>query len=77
MWQLFAKRGNIGPGKSFPMVRCLFDEPLCKTMKWFNRIWFFLRNGLMWIIWRQRNDLVFNALQWPIEKTQQGIWDAL
>ena len=31
----------------------------------------------MWIIWRQRNDLVFNILQWHVEKTCQVIWDAL
>ena len=30
----------------------------------------------MWIIWRQKNDWVFNALQWSIEKTHQVIWDA-
>ena len=28
-------------------------------------------------IWHKRNDLVFIALQWSIEKTQQVIWDAL
>ena len=31
----------------------------------------------MWIIWRQRNNSVFNDLQWPIEKTLQVSWDAL
>ena len=43
--------------------------------KQFNRIWFFLRSGLPWIIWRQQNDLVFNNLLCPIEKTRQIIWD--
>jgi len=36
-----------------------------------------LRSGLSWIIWRQWNDLVFNNLQWSIEKTRQVVWDAL
>ena len=40
-------------------------------------MWFFLRRGLPWIILRQYNDLRFNKLQWPIEKTSQIIWDAL
>ena len=31
----------------------------------------------MWIIWQQWNDLIFNRLQWPIEKTRQINWDAL
>ena len=40
-------------------------------------MWFFLRSAFMWILWQQRNDMVFNSLQWPIEKTCQAIWDAL
>ena len=77
IWQLFATKMNLSPHKSFSMLQCLFDQPLCKTLKWFCHIWFFLRSGLPWIIWRQRNDQIFNKLQWPIEKTRQIIWGAL
>ena len=35
------------------------------------------RSDLPWVIWRQRNDLVFNDMQWPFEKTSEVIWDAL
>ena len=59
------------------MMQCLFDQPLCKTLKRFSRIWFFLRSGLPWVMWRLRNDLVFNALQWPVEITRQVIWNIL
>ena len=41
------------------------------------RIWFFLRSGLPWIVWHQQNDMVFDVLQWSIEKTLRVIWDAL
>ena len=41
----------------------------------FNAI--FLRRGLPWISWRWRNDMVFNIVQWRIEKTCQVVWDAL
>lgn len=27
----------------------------------------------MWIIWREQNDLVFNALRWALEKTHQVV----
>ena len=37
----------------------------------------FLRTVLLWIIWSQHNDIVFNALQWPTEETHQVIWEAL
>ena len=59
------------------MMQCFFDQPLCKTLKRFSRIWFFLRSGLPWIIWRQRNNLDFNVVQWSIEKMHQVIQDAL
>lgn len=34
-------------------------------------------HGFPRVISRQQNDLVFNVLQWPIEKICQVIWDAL
>ena len=71
------KKGNFGPWKYFSMMQCLFDQSLNKFMKLFNRSWFFLRSGLPWIIWHQPNDLVFNASQWPFEKTHQVVWDSL
>ena len=59
------------------MMQYLFDQPLCMALIRFIRIWFFLRSGFLWIVLRLHNDLVFNALQWPIEKLSQVIWDAL
>ena len=32
MWELFAKRGNLGPRKLFYMMQCLFDQPLHKAL---------------------------------------------
>ena len=55
MWQLLAKRGNLGLRKSFSMMQCLFDQPLCKAQTWFHRIQLFLRSDLLWIIWHQWN----------------------
>ena len=37
----------------------------------------FLRSSLLWINWHQWNDLVFNDLQWFIEKICQVVWDTL
>ena len=71
------KKKNLGPRKSFSMMQCLFDQPLCKTLKRFSRIWFFLKKWSSVDHLAQQNDMVFNNLQWPIEKTRQVIWDAL
>ena len=40
------KQGISARASIFFMLQCLFDQPLCKTLKQFNRIWFFLRSGL-------------------------------
>ena len=69
IWQLFAKRGNLGLRKSFSMMHCLSDQLLSIPLKPFNRTW--------WITWCQQNVVVFNALQWPMEKTHQVVWDSL
>lgn len=63
-------------GSFFPVIQCLFD-PLNKTLNPLSGIWFFLRSGIMWIIWHQRNDLVFNIVKWPLEKTHQVVWGTL
>jgi hypothetical protein len=65
------------PTQIFFYVAMSFRSTFVQTLKRFNCTWFFLRSGIPWIIWRQRNDLIFNKLQWPIEKTSQIIWDAL
>ena len=77
LWQFAAKKSNLGPHKSLLMMQCLFHQHLCNTLERFNRIWFSLKSGLPWFIWRQKNNLVLNALQWPIEKTHQVIWETL
>ena len=75
--QLYVKRDNGGPRKPFSTMHCLCDQPISKSLKPFSRIWFFLRNGLPWIIWRQRNDQVLNALPRPVAKIHQVVWDSL
>lgn len=77
IWQFFARRGNLCPRKFFPVIQCLFDQPLNKTLKPLSGIRFFLRSGIMWIIWHQRNDLVFNNNKWPLEKTHEVVWGHL
>ena len=56
------KEGTLAHGNLSSWCNAFFYQPLCKMLKWFNCIWFFLRSGLLWIIRRQRNDLVFNTL---------------
>ena len=63
IWQLFANKRNLGPHKSYFMMQCLFDHPLCKTLKQFNRIWFFLRSGLPWTSLKKTREVIWDTLQ--------------
>jgi hypothetical protein len=44
------KAVTLALGSFFPMMQCLFDELLSKSLKPFNRIWFFLKSGILRII---------------------------
>ena len=63
-------------GSPFQCYNVFLINHCAKHLRRFSRIWLFLRSGLPWIIWRQRNDGIFNKIQWPIQKTHQVIWDA-
>lgn len=55
----------------------LFDENLLSILRKYHRMWFFLHDGLTWIIWKLQNDLVFNSLHWHVGKTHHIIEDTL
>lgn len=76
VWWLHVKRTNAWPRKFFSMLWCLLDKDLPDPLKKYHRIWLFLCSGLTWIIWKQWNDMIFNSIDWPIEKTWQHVWDA-
>jgi hypothetical protein len=65
------------PMKSFSIMQCIFDQPLSESLKPFHHFLFFLRNGITWIIWHQRNDLNRNVIERLVEKTHQVVWDSL
>ena len=65
------------PMKSFSIMQYVFNQPLSESLKSFHHFWFFLRNGIMWIIWHQRNDSNRNGIERLVEKTHQVVWDSL
>lgn len=70
------KELNLGPEESLLVLQWLFDQQFSKSLKSFSCIWFFLRSSIPWIIWHQHNDLVFNSIQWHVEKHAK-LWDSL
>ena len=54
----FHQKRDSRPTQVIFHVAMSFYQPLCKTLKRLSRIWFLLRSGLLWIVWRQWNDLI-------------------
>ena len=69
------KNKNLGLQKSFLWCNASLINLCARLLN--DVAFFFKRSVIPWIIWHHRNDLGFNNLQWPIEKTRQVIWDAV
>ena len=87
IWQLFAKRANLGTQKSFSMTQCLFDQSLSKSLKRFSRIgssWeaifrgLFVIKGIIWFLMlfngRWRKHTKFCGIPYVSGKRLSQIW---
>ena len=52
----------------------IFGKEIMSSLSKFSKIWLFLRIIMLWSIWMERIDLVFNNIKWDIKKVQQMIW---
>ena len=72
MWQFFSQKRLPWSSEILLndtiMPKPLWWESLRQATTILQSSWFFLRSSLLWIIWWQRNDLVFNIVVWPMEK---------
>ena len=46
-----SKEVTLDLGNLFQWCKCLFDQPLCMTLKQLSHIWLYLQISLPWIIW--------------------------
>ena len=68
---------RMGNYDYFNWKQALFGEKLPKRYGKKIKIWHLLRGITLWTIWIERNDRVFNHVQWHEAKTKQIIWDGL
>ena len=61
----------------FNWKQAIFGERIPKRYGKMSKIWHLLRGITLWYIWIERNDKVFNQIQWHEAKVKQQIWDAL
>ena len=68
------RKGNYD---CFSWKQALFGERIPKRYGKMIKIWHMLRGIILWNIWIERNNRVFNQEQWHVSKAKQRIWDDL
>jgi cytochrome b subunit of formate dehydrogenase len=48
--------------KAFDVKQCLFTKKLLKVYRQFSCIWMLVTGLVLWVIWLDRNDKIFNML---------------
>lgn len=51
-----------------------------KMLRWFygaGELWSLLRGITFWVVWYEKNDLVFNNERWNGHKLQEFVWELL
>jgi hypothetical protein len=51
-----------------------------KMLRWFygaGELWSLLRGITFWVVWYEKNDLVFNNERWSGHKLQEFVWELL
>ena len=61
-------RGTLAHGSPVSMLRCLFYQPLCKTLTRFSHIWFFLRSGFSL-------DYLAPTEWWDFQQSSMAHWE--
>ena len=68
---------RMGNYDCFNWKQALFGERIPKRYDKIIKVWHLLRGIILWTIWIERNDKVFNQEQWHVSKVKQRIWDDL
>lgn len=52
----------------------IFAHSTPRRIKRVSRLWLLLRGTITWLLWMERNDVVFNGTIWSQEKMYHMIW---
>lgn len=71
---LITHRDAKGPWRPLTWKQGIFSNRIPKKFDMVNSIWGIIRTVILWTLWIERNDVVFNSLHWCPSKLQQSIW---
>jgi len=65
------------PRKTLSLKQCLFNCRLPNSLRRFNLVWALLCGIVLWSIWIEWNDLIFNLVKWWDARLRRIMWDSL
>jgi hypothetical protein len=77
---LYNAQGIPPVNGTWPMLtwqQCLLASKLPHRLKRGKTIWSLIRGSILWIMWLDRNAKSFSDEDWPAQKIQTLIWDAI
>lgn len=66
-----------GPWQMVTWKNGIFSCEIPRKFNQFKRVWMELRTVVLWALWIERNDKVFNDVSWPPAKLMQVVWDGI
>jgi hypothetical protein len=71
---LVADGNSQGPWRPLTWKQGIFSECIPRRFDRVKKVWMAICGIVLWQLWLERNDVVFNNLRWSKEKMVQRIW---
>jgi hypothetical protein len=69
-----ADNGKHDPWLLFNWKQGIFCERIPKRFDKVQKVWMAIWNTMVWMLWMERNDAIFNDITWSHGKLRQKIW---
>lgn len=74
---LVAGRDAHGPWQILSWKQGIFSHRIPRKFDSVKRIWMEIRTAVLWSLWLERNDVVFNNTRWTEERMRQHVWSEI
>lgn len=72
--KIAADDGERGPWRPLNWKQGIFSARIPRRFDKVRKIWMAVRSTVVWLLWLERNDAVFNDIQWLRAKMIQKVW---
>jgi hypothetical protein len=66
--------GERGPWQLYNWKQGIFSNCIPHHFDKVKKIWMVVRGIVVWLLWLEYNDIVFNDIRWPRENILRKVW---